>query len=434
MGDTKQYSASVGNGTGPYSYSWGGTDMPVSVSAPNATYTFGEKGSFNITVQVTDANGATGNGNLTVNVQELEPLTASVTGPDSGSSGENYVFSANASGGKTPYTYTWDTHQLVSGQGEAAATYNFPGASTFTIECTVQDASGQSVQASKKITITAPIKITLYGLDNGSVNKDYSVSAYVQNAVLPFTYMWNYTQYIQNSDPEKSNNVDYIFPSPAVYTIRLTVRDATGRTGTGSKTITIAGPVTATIVGPSTTSPNIGTTYYVQVHGGRPPYYYFWYCDDGNGNNIIQSNRASQATIQFPKQKQYVVDVKVFDSTWYNYAEATKTVTVSNPISVVVLGPMQANAGDTFTYTAKVYGGAPPYTYEWTTSYDYWARIISGQGTSSVQVNFPHHIDDDVSIYCTVTDSRGNKSTGSIDVTNGYSPGPHPYPHHSYAP
>lgn len=441
IGQALQYSVTASNGQAPYQYHWTALqqDSSSAIISGQGTDTITVKftspqsnpNTYTIAVDVIDQAGDTGSASYPVDIRQAEPLSVNINSPGTyGNTDTPYTFSADAQGGVPPYSYTWSTQNITGPADEATATYEWHNPGTYTVSCTVTDAVGATITAQAQIQINGQMSVILYGQDSGQANYPYNISAWVKNGTAPFVYMWNYTQYIQTQDPEKRAAVDYIFPSPAVYTIRLTVRDATGQTATGTKTITINAPVTVTIAGPSTASPNTPVTYYAQVQGGKPPYYYFWYCDDGNGNNLIENNRASQATVEFPQQKQYVVQVTVYDSTWYNYAKATKTVTVTNPIRVVVLGPTTANPGEVHTYTVRVYGGTPPYTYYWTTSYDYWAKIISGQGTSSVQVEFPHRIDDNVDIYCTVTDSKSNKGTGSIGVTNGYSPGPSPTPYY----
>lgn len=123
-------------GTAPYSYNWNNGQMSATATGLNAG---------NYTVTVTDANGCTGGGSVTLGEPTALTLTTSST-DDSCALGTGTA-TATASGGTAPYGYSWS-----DGQTSATATGLNPGAYTVT----VTDANGCTVNGITVIGTNIP--------------------------------------------------------------------------------------------------------------------------------------------------------------------------------------------------------------------------------------------------------------------------------------
>ena len=174
-GNNGSATASASGGTGTLTYSWlpsGGT------GANTATYTNLVAGSYTCTV--TDANGCTTT--LTTNVSNTGGPTVTSSGTDvSCNGGSNGSAMVNASGGTSPYTYSWSpgggTNPSISGL--SAATYT----------CTVTDFNGCKTIDTVKVTQPAPLAVTIDSIINSSCID--TIWAVPSGGTTPYTYSWN---------------------------------------------------------------------------------------------------------------------------------------------------------------------------------------------------------------------------------------------------
>jgi len=98
------------------------------------------------------------------------------------------------------------------------------------------------------------------------------------------------------------------------------------------------------------------------------------------------------------------------DGEWTGYLHAFG----KGELIVEANGPYSGYAGSEIQFTAKVYGGIPPYTYHWD---------FGDEGTSDEQN--PTYIYSDIGNYTaifTVTDNEGNYSSDNTSVTIAYPP------------
>src|SRR5207244_1145460 len=98
-------------GTPPYTFSWNfgdtGSNVLGGTSLPNTmTHTYTSTGIYTVTVIATDTNGKVGSASITVTV--AAPLAVTISGPSSGIVGTSVSFSATASGGTSPYSFSWN--------------------------------------------------------------------------------------------------------------------------------------------------------------------------------------------------------------------------------------------------------------------------------------------------------------------------------------
>jgi hypothetical protein len=204
--------ATPSGGTSPYTYLWSPGGQTTSTATGLCAGTF--------QVTVTDANGCTANGVVTISNPTV--LSATVTCTNASCFGGNNGSAAATQTGGTPgYTYSW------SPGGQTTA--NSTGLSAGTYTCTVTDANGCTATASCSVTqpgtavsvTTASTGATCGTCPNGST------SATASGGVGPYTYSWS------PGGCAASNCTGLI---PGTYTV--TVTDANGCTAT--QTVTVA--------------------------------------------------------------------------------------------------------------------------------------------------------------------------------------------------
>jgi hypothetical protein len=178
--------ANASGGTAPYSYSWNTTPVQTTATATNL-------GAGNYTVTVTDANGCTTSGNVTITEPPLLTVTAAPTTNYNGYNvrchgGSDGAAEASPLGGVPPYSYSWSP----SAQTTKVATNLM--ATTYTV--TVTDANGCT--ATNSTTLTEPPQLTIDAGPNKVVYYGFPDSACtnltatnIGGGVPPLSIQWS---------------------------------------------------------------------------------------------------------------------------------------------------------------------------------------------------------------------------------------------------
>ncbi len=317
-------------GTTPYTYSWspsGGT---------NATATGLAAGTY--TVTVTDNNSCQITRTITVN-QPTTALGGTISKTDvSCNGGANGTATVAASGGTSPYTYSW----APSGGTNATAT----GLAAGTYTVTVTDFN--SCQITRTITVDEPTAFSIGTSQtniacNGAATGSATVT--VTGGTGAYTYSWS---------PSGGTGATASGLEAGTYTVTIT--DANTCQATQSFIITEPSTIAVT---PSQTnvSCNGGAngTATATVSGGTGSYTYSWAPSGGTG-----------ATASGLAAGTYTVTI-----TDANLCQATQSYTITQP-SLFSISTSQTNVscngGSNGTATVNVTGGTPGYTYSWAPS------------------------------------------------------------------
>ncbi|WP_277012332.1 T9SS type A sorting domain-containing protein [Flavobacterium lindanitolerans] len=328
---------SASGGTPPYTYSWapsGGTNAMATGLAAN-TYT----------VTVTDNNGCQITRTVTVN-QPAAALSGTISKTDvSCNGGNNGTATVTATGGTTPYSYSW------SPSGGTNATATGLAAGTYTV--TVTDFNG--CQITRTATVNQPATALSAATGggktdvscNGGSNGTATVAA--TGGTPPYSYSWA---------PSGGTNASATGLTAGTYTV--TVTDFNGCQATRTYTINQPTALSAATGGGKTdVSCNGGAngTATVAPTGGTPPYTYSW---APSGGTAATASGLAVGT--------YTVTV-----TDNNNCQVTRTFTINQPtaLSAATGGgktDVSCNGGSNGTATVAPTGGTPPYTYSWSPS------------------------------------------------------------------
>lgn len=138
VGESIQFTGSVSGGTAPYYYQWDFGDGSIS-DEQNPTYAYSEPSppaGYPITLYVIDSTGTNGQDQTRAHI--TGDLIADADGPYFGSVGESIQFTGSASGGTTPYSFSWDFGD-GSTSTEQNPTHSYTVEGEYTVILTVTD-------------------------------------------------------------------------------------------------------------------------------------------------------------------------------------------------------------------------------------------------------------------------------------------------------
>jgi len=154
IGQQVTFTASATGGRSPYAYNWNfGDGTGLSSSNSTISHSYGTAGTFMVSLTATDNNGTSGSATNKVTVSSL-----SVNfnwSPRRHNLGLPINFTSTVSGGKSPYSFTWnfgDGSMLTTASSTVSHSYTVTG--TYTVTLTVNDPTGASGSASKQVRVT----------------------------------------------------------------------------------------------------------------------------------------------------------------------------------------------------------------------------------------------------------------------------------------
>jgi len=394
--------ANAGGGTEPYTYLWDDFNTQTDSAATGLP-----AGTYNVTV--TDVNGCTTTGNVSITEPIAMVLTPTITNPGCGLS--DGTASISVVNGITPYTYSWNT---LPTQTDTIATGL--GGGTYTV--VVTDAGNCSDSVSATLTASPLPVLALVDSVNVLCNGDStgSITTSVSGGVSPYTFLWN--------DP--SAQADSLATGLTAGTYTLVVTGSNGCVD--SITVSITQP-SALLVGISSTTNilcNGDSTGMINVSssGGTSPHTYLW--DDPNAQTDSTAIGLTAGTYS----------VLVTDSLGCTGSD-NSTITQPSAIAISIT-TVDASCGlSDGSANASVAGGSTPYTYAWNTSPtqsdttatglaagSYTFNIIDGNNcTDSAVANISNIGGPTISISDSVNITCNGDSTGSATVSaNGGSP------------
>lgn len=288
-GTSTTLTASGSGSTAPYTYAWSNSlgNAATATANPLVTTTY--------TVTVTSATGCTGTDQVVVNVN-ASPVSSAGSNVTV-CSGTVVNLSGSASGGVSPFTYTWN-----NGLGTGATKTVTPTATTiYSVTVTGSNACSSVAQISVNVNV---LPVANAGADATICqSQTTTLSATASGAPAPFNYAWS----------NGYNGVSQSVTPASTTTFTVTVTSSNGCTATDQKLVTVQScaeicnngidddadglaDCADTDCGPSANAgtnlsicPGNTALLSVGVTGGSSPYTYAWNNGLGSGASKIVS-------------------------------------------------------------------------------------------------------------------------------------------------
>jgi gliding motility-associated-like protein len=392
--------ASVSGGNPPYSYSWNSTPPQQNLNATNLT-----PGSY--TLVVTDANGCSGHASVTIAADGIPHLTVTVF-PQSCDSLNYGSATVSATGGVSPYSYSWNTIPV-----QTTATATGLAAGSYTV--TVTGANGCTASITAVVPLIGMPVITMSHTNITCNNAAPGSATATVTGHAPFTYLW--------SNGSTASSISGLQQG----TYMLTVTDAAGCSSTANVQIDQGGmQLSVATVNLVCGSVHNGTATVTALQANLP-LTYLW--------NTNPQQTSATAT---------------------NLAEGSYTVTVTDSsgchdtITAVITGPpplianiTTVSAGCTLSdgsATVAVSGGNDPYVYLWNTvpvqatatasglpAGAYHVTVTDSDNCTASTTAYISNWDGPTGFISDVIDATCNLPNGSASVINVTGNGPFSY-------
>ena len=402
--------ATVAGGKTPYTYQWqfsfdGSSWINGAVSAAYSYTVAATPATQYVRLSVTDAAGKVTTSN-TCAVTVGGVLTVTIPNTFNAVAGTAVNITSTVSGGKAPYTYTWQYSLDGVNWNTGAATKDYAYSAPATpakqyVRLTVKDADNKTVTSNTCTVSVSGLSVTTDKTGTVTIAPgDFTATATPAGGTQPYKYQWQFS----------SNGVDYTnianataaafsykFTTIGTYIIRVQVTDAKNQSAVSAAvTVVVSGTalaVTTDKTGTVTAAPGIFTAG-ATVTGGRAPYTYQWQLSTNgtNWSDIYVANAAA-LSYQFANAGSYILRVQVKDANGQTAASTpfTLVITTAKPLAVTTdkTGTVTMSPG-TLTANATVTGGTQPYTYQWQYSADgFTYSNITGANSAKFTYNFP---------------------------------------------
>ncbi|MGR6088235.1 MAG: T9SS type B sorting domain-containing protein [Arcticibacter sp.] len=364
-------SVAATGGTAPYSYLWSNGSVSTS-SGPVAA------GNYSVTV--TDANGCTSITSSLIVSQPPTPLSVNGNNTSNASCFGTPTGSINisASGGTSPYTYSWSN---------GATTQNISGVVAGVYVLTVTDANGCTVVFSESVgQPNSPLASNSFITTPANCfgGNDGSATVTVSGGTSPYVYLWSNGQ-----NGQTTNGL-----SAGIYTVSVT--DANGCTSTGSVQIVQPTALIPTVNSSQNVGCNGGSNGSINlaVSGGVAPYNYLW------------SNGSTAQDIASLTSGIYTVTVNDANGCTATISQSITEPSLQLSSSATVNQAVSCFGGSNGNIVVSVSGGTPSYSYSWSNG----ATTPSINGLSAGNYTL------------TVTDANGCQNIGVFSITEPAAP------------
>jgi PKD repeat protein len=132
--------------------------------------------------------------------------------------------------------------------------YSYPAAGSYTVRLTVTDNNGATSTASGVLTVQAPVAVNLAPVASFTRSCTDLVCTFqdqsYDNDGSIVSWRWEFG----NGVTSTTRSPSYTYPAAGTYTVRLTVTDNAGTTGTATSAVTVTAPAAPPTTPPATTA------------------------------------------------------------------------------------------------------------------------------------------------------------------------------------
>ncbi|MGB6301566.1 MAG: PKD domain-containing protein, partial [Rivularia sp. (in: cyanobacteria)] len=401
---------------------WDFGDSFVATGILEPTHTYATPGTYNVTLTITDSDGASTKDTLIVTVNNAAPTITELTGNTNINEGDTATFSANATDpGNDNLTYTWDFGDGSNTQFGKNVNHKFVDNGTYGVTVTVEDTNGASTQQTLTVQVdnVAPIITEITG--DTTINEGDTAN-YTATVTDPgddkLTYIWNFGD---GSDSVSGENVSHIFTDDGIYTVTLTIEDGDGGIATETITVTVnnVAPTITEIIGDTNINEgDIATWRAIANDPGNDKLTYTW--DFGEGSTPIQGDNVSH---KYLDNGDYTVTLTVTDDDGASTTQ-TQTLTVNNLAPTVEAGiDRTIIEGESITFNGSFNdsGILDTHSIKWdfgdgTVVRSEGVREGESEGLSYLNPTHTYETTGNYTVTLTVTDNDGASTTDTLQL------------------
>ena len=361
-------------------------------------------GTFTFELMVTDNNGNTATGTLSITVGGNITIAPS-TLPNAAVA-TAYSQTLTASGGQSPYGWAVTTGSLPIGltlganTGVLSGTPTLAGSATFTVTAT--DSTKTTGTATYTLVVNGPVTITTTSLPDGTIGAAYSQTLAAAGGTTP--YSWAVTTGTLPTGLTLAAATGVISGTPtaaATSSFTVTVTDAGKVTAKQALSITTA---TALTVTPTSLPAAVVGTAYTQkftAAGGKTPYTFTLTGALPAGFTFTASTATIAGTAAAAESGSFTLTATDASS-----RTVTLPLTLTAAVAPLTVAPTTlptATAGVAYSQVLTASGGVAPYTFALTLgtlpagfSFNAATHTISGTAASAVTGNFTITVTDSV--------------------------------------
>jgi len=219
------------------------TDITVSVNSSGLS-----SGTYHATITVSSSHATNSPQNISVILSianSPSPLSASASASTiSGEAPLTVNFKGSASGGTSPYSYSWNFDDGQSSTAQSPS-HTFNSAGNYTVTLNVIDSATATAADSLTINVqekTSPLTASASGSPtSGQAPLSVSFTGSASGGTSPYSYTWDFG----DGSTSSSQNPSHTYSSAGTFTVTLTVTDSNSSTATDSLTITATSPPAA---------------------------------------------------------------------------------------------------------------------------------------------------------------------------------------------
>jgi PKD repeat protein len=231
VGVSVSFKVTPAGGVSPVSCIWDFGDGGTS-GACSATHTYQSASSFSVIVSAADSL----NVNVSASVSLIVNLAVTISvSPSLTEIGVPVTFTAAATGGVSPYAFSWSFDDGTSQVG-TVTTHTFTSPKLYGVRLTVMDNNGNTGSMVKQVQVQPALTVTLSSDSaGGTAPTMIHFNANASWGVGPYTFSWSFGDGQRAVGPSPAHN----YTTPDSYRVQVTVTDAIGITASGSVTITV---------------------------------------------------------------------------------------------------------------------------------------------------------------------------------------------------
>ena len=392
VGQLIDFTAAASGGVPPYSWLWTVNGTAVATTQ-NTAHTFATGGTYTVCVNVTDSLDNKEQCCTNVTVSEDLSLECWVN-PNPTKVGHVTDFTAAASGGNPPYSWSWtvDGTEVATTQN---TTYTFATAGPYTVCVNVTDSSEpqNEYQCYTPVTVNPPLSLECDINPNPTeIGQVINFYAGASGGVPPYSWLWT----VNGESVATTQNTAHTFATGGTYTVCVNVTDSLDNKEQCCTNVTVSEDVSLECwVSPNPTKVGHVTSFTAAASGGAPPYSWSWTV------NGIEVATTQNTTYTFATAGPYNVCVNVTDSL-DNREQCCTPVTVNPPLRLECdISPNPTEVGQVINFYAAASGGVPPYEWLWTVNggpvatTQNTAHTFATGGTYTVCVNVTDSLDNE---------------------------------------